>query len=90
MSHFIISSGPMCATVCPSQALSYGPPDAIRKQRASEPVNAFQFGNEVVRTKVFMMAPAGQPVITVDVEDYMWKEPDAFEGWIVDEQAFVD
>jgi Fe-S-cluster-containing dehydrogenase component len=78
---------PMCATVCPSQALAFGPPDVIRRQRASQPVNAFRFGNEVVTTKVFMMAPAGQPVIAVDVEDYMWKGSDATEGWIVDETA---
>jgi Fe-S-cluster-containing dehydrogenase component len=75
---------PMCATVCPSQALSYAPRDAIERQRAATPVNDFRFGNEHVRTKVFMMAPADAPVINVDVEDYMWKAEDEAEHWIVE------
>ena len=80
---------PMCATVCPSQALSYGPADAITRQRTSVPTRDFRFGNEHVRTKVFMMTPSAHPVIAVDVEDYLWKDPNASEGWIVDE-AVVD
>jgi Fe-S-cluster-containing dehydrogenase component len=80
---------PKCATVCPSQALSYGPADAIARQRTSVATRDFRFGNEHVRTKVFMMAPVGEPVVTVDVEDYLWKDPNASEGWIVDE-AVVD
>jgi Fe-S-cluster-containing dehydrogenase component len=73
---------PMCATVCPSQALSYGPRDLVESQRAATPINEFRFGNEPVRTKVFMMAPAATPVIAVDVEDYMWKAEDEAEPWI--------
>ena len=48
---------PMCATVCPSQALAYchrGDP----RTRREKPVNVFYFGNESVTTKVFMMVPA--------------------------------
>jgi Fe-S-cluster-containing dehydrogenase component len=78
---------PMCATVCPSQALSFGPAAIIARQRASIPVQDFRFGNEHVRTKVFMMAPAGEPVIAVDVVDYMWKDADGDEGWIVEPAA---
>jgi Fe-S-cluster-containing dehydrogenase component len=78
---------PMCATVCPSQALSFGPPDVIARQRASEPVRNFRFGNEHVKTKVFMMLPVGEPVVAVDVVDYMWKDGDGQEGWIVEEAA---
>ena len=80
---------PMCATVCPSQALSYGPPDVIARQRASAPVRDFRFGHAHVRTKVFMMTPVAQPVLAVDVEDYLWKDCDGDEGWIVD-KAVVD
>jgi Fe-S-cluster-containing dehydrogenase component len=75
---------PMCATVCPSQALAFGPPEEIARLRAGEPVRDFRFGNEVVRTKVFLMAPAGRVTVDVDVEDYMWKESDEAAGWIVD------
>ena len=75
---------PMCATVCPSQALAFGPPAEIAGRRASVPSRDFMFGREHVRTKVFMMAPAGEPVIAVDVEDYMGKDAHGTEGWIVD------
>jgi Fe-S-cluster-containing dehydrogenase component len=80
---------PMCATVCPSQALMFGPSDAIARNRAAVPVNLFKFGHEVVRTKVFMMMPADEPLVNVDVEDYMWKDSDEAAGWIV-EPAVVD
>ena len=74
----------MCATVCPSQALSYIPVDEIARQRRARPVNDFQFGNEHVRTKVFIMMPEEHPLLDVDVEDYMRKEPDEENRWIVE------
>ena len=64
---------PMCATVCPSQALAFGPAEVIAKQRASAAVRDFEFGHQRVRTKVWMMAPAGRDAIEVDVADYVWK-----------------
>jgi hypothetical protein len=64
---------PMCATVCPSQALAYVQPVAIARDRRAKPVNVFRFGNETVTTKVFMMAPATMDEIAVDVVDYMWE-----------------
>ena len=64
---------PMCATVCPSQALTFGPPEVISRQRASAAVRDFHFGREHVRTKVWMMAPADAQGIAVDVADYTWK-----------------
>lgn len=78
---------PMCATVCPSQALSFGPPDVIAAQRRATPVRRFRFGQEHVETKVFMMAPPGEPVVIVDVEDYLWKGADGQEAWIVVDAA---
>jgi Fe-S-cluster-containing dehydrogenase component len=65
---------PMCATVCPSQALAYVPPDRIAQERREKPVNVFHFGRQEVRTKVFMMAPGDTASIQVDVVDYMWEE----------------
>ena len=64
---------PMCATVCPSQALAYVQPSAIARDRRAKPVNVFRFGNETVTTKVFMMAPVSADAIAVDVVDYMWE-----------------
>src|SRR4249920_110320 len=64
---------PMCATVCPSQALTFGPAEVIARQRAATAVRDFQFGRERVRTKVWMMAPDDTRSIAVDVADYVWK-----------------
>src|SRR3954447_8091596 len=80
---------PMCATVCPSQALTFGPADVIARQRQSVPTRDFRFGAQHVKTKVFMMAPASDPVIAMDVADYMEREADGHEGWIVDETSLV-
>ena len=65
---------PMCATVCPSQALSYLPAGQIERERRERPTNSFVFGNQQVTTKVFMMVPAGASSVEVDVVDYMWEE----------------
>ena len=64
---------PMCATVCPSQALAYVRPEDMARNRREHAVNQFQFGNQRVTTKVFMMAPTGRDEISIDVIDYMWE-----------------
>jgi Fe-S-cluster-containing dehydrogenase component len=59
---------PMCATVCPSQALTFGPKDEIIKQRVSStPVNEFKFGNQLLKTKVYMMVPKTTKENFIDV-----------------------
>jgi Fe-S-cluster-containing dehydrogenase component len=63
---------PMCATVCPSQALAYLSPEEIAMRR-ERPVNTVRIGNETVRTKVFLMAPSGRDEIAIDITDYMWE-----------------
>ena len=68
-----VGKRPMCATVCPSQALAYVPPATIARDRRARPVNVFRFGNQTVTTKVFMMAPPERDAIEVDVVDYMWE-----------------
>jgi hypothetical protein len=64
----------MCATVCPSQALAYVQPERIARERREKPTNVFQFGNQRVTTKVFMMIPEEYPQVSVDVVDYMWEQ----------------
>ncbi len=64
---------PMCATVCPSQALAYVPPETIARERQEVPVNTFQFGNARVTTKVFVMAPRRTEVLSMDVVHHMWE-----------------
>ena len=53
-----VGKKPMCATVCPSQALFYGTAEEMARLRPmSSPVNRFQFGAQTITTKVFVMAP---------------------------------
>ena len=65
---------PMCATVCPSQALAYLPPEQVARERRERATNVFQFGNQRVTTKVFMMVPPSADAVAPDVVDYMWEQ----------------
>ena len=63
-----VGKKPMCASVCPSQALFFGTRDEIEKLRPrSRPLNSFQFGNQTITTKVNMMVPEDSPVAQIDV-----------------------
>ncbi len=64
---------PMCATVCPSQALAYVPSETIARERREKPANVFFFGKQKVTTKVFIMIPPDRDSLSVDVADYMWE-----------------
>ena len=75
------------ATVCPSQALTFGPAAVVARQRQAVPTRDFRFGAQHVKTKVFMMTAASAPVLAADVEDYMQKGPDGHEDWIIDEAS---
>jgi Fe-S-cluster-containing dehydrogenase component len=53
-----VGKKPMCATVCPSQALFFGTREQIEQLRPlSAPVNTFQFGNQMITTQVQVMIP---------------------------------
>ena len=57
---------PMCATVCPSGALTFDTRENVAKKRPnSSPVNRFIFGKEVVNTKVNIMMPKGSEELKV-------------------------
>jgi Fe-S-cluster-containing dehydrogenase component len=59
---------PMCATVCPSGALFFGTREQIERLRPrSTPINQFRFGDQVITTKVNMMAPKAGRAEYVDV-----------------------
>ncbi len=59
---------PMCATVCPSQALFYGTREEIETLRPrSAAINRFQFGQQTITTKVNMMVPKTGRAEYVDV-----------------------
>jgi len=66
---------PMCATVCPSQALFFGTREEIETARPrSTPTNRFQFGAQVVSTKVNMMVSREHQAQYVDVTAAMSEE----------------
>ena len=53
-----VGKKPMCATVCPSQALFFGTREQIEQLRpTSVPTNQFQFGAQTITTRVFVMTP---------------------------------
>src|SRR6476660_3994538 len=54
-----VGKRPMCATVCPSGALAFTTREEIERTRRGTTVNEWQFGGEVVRTKVWVVVPAG-------------------------------
>jgi Fe-S-cluster-containing dehydrogenase component len=64
---------PMCASVCPSQALAFRTRDEMLEMRPNaKPVNTFRFGNQLIRTKVSMMVPLEAPTEVVDVTEAMY------------------
>jgi Fe-S-cluster-containing dehydrogenase component len=66
---------PMCATVCPSQALFFGTRDQIKELRPrSSAINQFKFGELVITTKVNMMAPRAGRAEYVDVSAAMGEQ----------------
>ena len=70
----------MCATVCPSQALFYGSHEDIERLRPqSTPINRFQFGGQVISTRVFVMTPRGVAGLApnLDVTSAMDERPPA-------------
>jgi Fe-S-cluster-containing dehydrogenase component len=65
---------PMCATVCPSQALFFGTREEIERLRPrSRPINEFRFGSQTIHTKVHMMVPREATVTYIDVTDAMFE-----------------
>ena len=59
---------PMCASVCPSQALAFGTREEMALLRPNtRAVNSFQFGRQVIHTKVNMMVPMTAREELVDV-----------------------
>ena len=63
-----IGKKPMCATVCPSQALFFGTREqALALRPQSTPTNKFRFGEQAITTRVNVMAPRRAVPSHVDV-----------------------
>jgi Fe-S-cluster-containing dehydrogenase component len=74
-----VGKKPMCAAVCPSQALFFGTREEIDRLRPrSVPTNQFQFGHQTITTRVAMMVPRnGAAPAHIDVLDAMNDRPAA-------------
>jgi Fe-S-cluster-containing dehydrogenase component len=57
---------PMCASVCPTGAISFGKYEQIVPLRRTKPVNVHVFGNQQVETKVYLMLPTNADEVTVE------------------------
>lgn len=65
-----VGKKPMCASVCPSQALYFGTKEEIERLRPrSKAINDFKFGDQQIKTKVYMMVPREESSSYVDVTD---------------------
>ncbi len=67
---------PMCASVCPSGALFYGPREEVEALRVrSRPTNTFRFGEQTITTKVNMMVPRDNLDTHLDITAAMHERP---------------
>ena len=73
-----VGKKPMCATVCPSGALYFGPREEVLRLRRERPVNEFRFGRQTVRTKVNLMTAPELKALSIDVAAFL---PVADEGF---------
>jgi Fe-S-cluster-containing dehydrogenase component len=71
-----VGKKPMCASVCPSQALLFGTREEVARLRpGSRILNAFQFGNQIITTKVNMLVPKQAVVEHLDVLGALHEAP---------------
>jgi hypothetical protein len=50
----------------------YVTPEEAKRLRRDTPVNTFRFGNQEVKTKVFVYLPQGSDALNVDVAEEIW------------------
>ncbi len=65
---------PMCASVCPSEALWYGTPEEFHARRRGSLVDGWLFGRQAVTTKVFAVVDdtAAGPIDVMSGEERSW------------------
>lgn len=87
-----VGKRPMCATVCPSQALFFGTRQQIEQLRPrSRAINTFRFGQQTIRTKVNIMVPRQASVEHLDITENMHQadQPRTVRLAVMDEALFV-
>jgi Fe-S-cluster-containing dehydrogenase component len=70
---------PMCATVCPSQALAFTTLEEIEHTRRGSAINRWEFGGETVTTKVFVVVPKETREVRVDLVRIGGQQHDPFD-----------
>ena len=69
-----VGKKPMCATVCPSEALFYGSREELMRRRQEKPINDFVFGQKEVKTKVSLMVSPETERLELDVASFISEE----------------
>jgi Fe-S-cluster-containing dehydrogenase component len=78
-----VGKRPMCATVCPSGALTFAPLDEIRRTRQGILMNEWVFGGETVRTRVYTMVPPDVRRVNVNLVQIDGTTDEANDGYDV-------
>lgn len=74
---------PMCATVCPSEAIFFGPKSEIESRRRNKANNKFRFGRQEITTKVYMMMDTSDQTIEMDITDFISFRHEDHQPWAV-------
>ena len=74
-----IGKRPMCATVCPSGALTFTTRENIERTRQGMAIRDWQFGGETVRTKVNVLVPRSVQRIDVTIEQIGMTTTDEYD-----------
>lgn len=74
---------PMCATVCPSEAIFFGPKSVIDSTRRNKPNNKFKFGRQMITTKVYLMVDTQEEAINMDIMDFISFKIEDGQPWVM-------
>jgi Fe-S-cluster-containing dehydrogenase component len=74
-----VGKAPMCATVCPSGALTFTTRENIERTRQGVAIREWQFGGQTVRTKVNVMVPREVKYINVTIEQIGLTSTDEYD-----------
>ena len=77
----------MCASVCPTGAITFGKYEDVVPIRRTKPVNTHVFGNQKVETKVYMMLPTDAEEIRVDGAGILQTR---FESGDAESESWID
>jgi Fe-S-cluster-containing dehydrogenase component len=74
-----VGKRPMCATVCPSGALTFTTRENIERTRRGMAIRDWQFGGETVRTKVNVLVPRKVQKLNVTIEQIETTSTDEYD-----------